>query len=238
MGNAKKEVGIINMKKIYVLHGWTYSLDKWRVFSKLMKSNGFEVVFLEIPGLTTKSDDVWDVVKYSRWLKKKVGNSKAILLGHSNGGRIASYFAAIYPDNVKKLILIDSAGIYRKDLYIRAKRFVFRCIAGIGKKFTDSKTLKKLLYRVAGEKDYIEAPDNMKMSMLNLINVDLTPAYKIMKTDTLIIWGQEDKITPISDGILIHKLIKNSKLKIIKDARHSPFFTHPKEVVEIIKNDF
>jgi pimeloyl-ACP methyl ester carboxylesterase len=226
------------MKKIYVLHGWTYSLDKWREFGSLMKKSGFDVVFLEIPGLTKESDGVWDVVKYSRWLKKKVGSSKAVLLGHSNGGRIASYFAAIYPENVEKLILIDSAGIYRKDLYIRTKRFIFRCIAGVGKKFTNSKTLKRLLYKAAGEKDYLEAPDNMKMSMLNLINVDLTPAYKIMKTNTLIIWGEEDKTTPVSDGVLIHKLIKNSKLKIIKDARHSPFFTHPKEVVEIIKNDF
>lgn len=225
-------------KKIYILHGWTYSLNKWDEFRKIMKRNGFDLTFLEIPGLTKKSDEVWDLEKYSRWLEEKVGSSKSILLGHSNGGRIATYYATINPKKVEKLILIDSAGVYRKDLYIRIKRFIFRCIAGVGKKITSSKKLKKLLYSLAGERDYFEAPDNMKKSMINLINADLTPAYELLKTDTLIIWGKEDKVTPVTDAYLMHKLIPKSRLAIIEGARHSPFFTHPEEVAEIIKNDF
>ncbi len=240
MGDAKKKMGTVNiiMKKIYVLHGWAYSLNKWNEFGKLMKKNGFDVIFLETPGLTAESSEEWDLEKYSRWLEKKVGKSKVILMGHSNGGRIASYYAAINPKKVEKLILIDSAGIYRKDLYIRTKRFIFRSIAAVGKKITNSKRLKRLLYRLAGERDYLEAPDNMKKTMINLINADLTTAFRLIKTDTLIIWGRNDKVTPVSDGILIHKLIKGSRLEIINEARHSPFFTHPKEVTEIIKNDF
>ena len=226
-------------KKIYILHGWTYSLDRWSKFSNLLKKNGFETVFLNIPGLTKESNEVWDIVKYSKWLEKILSKEKGkvILIGHSNGGRIASYYTAVNPRKVERLILVDSAGIYHKDLFIRAKRFIFRNIAGIGKKFTDSKFLKKLLYRVAGEKDYSEASDNMKRSMINLINVDLESVFRLIKTDTLIIWGREDKITPLSDAIQINKLVKKSKLHIIEGARHSPFFTHPKKVIEIIKND-
>lgn len=225
------------IKKIYILHGWTYSLNKWTEFEKLMKLEGFEVVFLETPGLTKESKEVWDLEKYSRWLENIIGNSKVILIGHSNGGRIASYYTAINPDKVKKLILIDSAGIYRKDLYMRTKRFVFRSIAAIGKRFTNSKFLRKLLYKMARENDYFEASENMKKTMINLINTDLTPAFKLIKTDTLIIWGKDDRITPVNDAFQINKLVNGSKLKIISDAKHSPFFTHPKEVVEIIKND-
>jgi pimeloyl-ACP methyl ester carboxylesterase len=237
LGDTKKKMGTLN-RKIYILHGWTYSLEKWNYFSNLLKNDGFETVFLKIPGLTETSDEVWDLEKYSRWLEKKIGKSKVILLGHSNGGRIASYYAAINPEKVEKLILIDSAGIFHKDLLIRVKRLVFRCIASIGKKFTNSYALKKLLYKVAGEKDYFEASDNIKKSMINLINADLTPAFKLIKTDTLIIWGKNDKTTPVSDGMLIHKLIEGSRLKIIDNAGHSPFFNHAKEVAGIIKNDF
>jgi pimeloyl-ACP methyl ester carboxylesterase len=229
-------MGTVN-KKIYILHGWTYSLDKWNDFGKLMKEDGFEVVFLETPGLTKESNEVWDLEKYSKWLENIVGNSKIILLGHSNGGRIASYYAALNPRKVEKLILMDSAGIYRKDLYIRAKRLIFRNIAGIGKRLTNSKFFKKLLYKLAGEKDYFEASDNMKKSMINLINTDLTSVFRLIKTNTLIIWGKNDKITPVADAIQINKLIEGSRLQIIGGAKHSPFFTHPKEVVEIIKND-
>ena len=70
--------------------------------------------------------------------------------------------------------------------------------------------------------------------MLNLINLNLTEVLRKIKVPTLVIWGQDDKITPLSDGKLIHQLIKNSKLKIIDNAKHSPQFTHPKEVAEII----
>jgi pimeloyl-ACP methyl ester carboxylesterase len=42
-----------------------------------------------------------------------------VLLGHSNGGRIALAFAEKYPDKVKQLVLIDSAGIYHNEFSIR-----------------------------------------------------------------------------------------------------------------------
>ena len=115
------------MQKIIILHGWTYSTDKWTNFVELLKKSGFDVEVLKIPGLTEESNEVWDLDKYSKWLFDKMSkeNEKVILLGQSNGGRIASYFASKHPDKVRNLILIDSAGIYHNDLYIRIKRFVF-----------------------------------------------------------------------------------------------------------------
>ena len=70
--------------------------------------------------------------------------------------------------------------------------------------------------------------------MINLINTDLTSILSNIKTPTLIIWGENDKITPLSDGKLMHKLIENSNFFIIKDAKHSPQFTHTNEVVKKI----
>lgn len=235
MGNTKKKMGALN--KIVILHGWTYSLDKWGVFVGRLKKSGFDVEIIEIPGLTLKSDEVWDLEKYSKWLDEKLGNSKVTLLGHSNGGRIASYFAAKFPGKIKKLILMDTAGIYHKELLLEIKRFLFRSVAKLGNKLTNSPVLKKFLYKLVREKDYQEASPNMRKTMLNLINSDLTPEFKKIRTPTLIIWGEEDRIIPLSDGQLINKLIKNSKLKIIKEARHSSFYTHADKVVKIIKHD-
>jgi len=225
-------------KKIYILHGWTYSLDKWQKFSNLLKQAGFDPVFLQIPGLTEKSDEIWNIEKYSKWLGDKIGSSKAVLLGHSNGGRIAAYFTSINPKRVEKLILIDSAGIYHKDIYIQIKRFVFGTLSKVGKKITSSDSMKNFLYFLAGERDYQKATPNMKLSMVNLSHHDLTPFLEKITVPTLIIWGKDDRITPVADGKIMQKLIKNSKLKVIDSARHSPFFTHPKEVIKIIKNDF
>ena len=84
------------MKKIYILHGWTYSLEKWSAFEKLLKREGFDPIFLKIPGLTSESNEVWDLDKYSNWLEKELSKEKdkVILLGHSNGGRSAAYFVS------------------------------------------------------------------------------------------------------------------------------------------------
>jgi pimeloyl-ACP methyl ester carboxylesterase len=227
------------MQKIYILHGWTYSLDNWKNFSVLLEKSGFEPVFLRIPGLTGESDQVWDIQKYSDWLGKELEkiNGKVVLLGHSNGGRIAAFFAAMHPEKIQQLILIDAAGIYHKELSLQIKRFVFNAISKIGKKLTNSEALKNLLYYLAGERDYQKAPPNMKLSMVSLTHHDLTPFLQKINVPTIIIWGEKDKITPISDAVLMNKLIKKSKLETITDARHSPFFTHPSEVVRIIKHD-
>ncbi|HTK03613.1 MAG TPA: alpha/beta hydrolase [Alphaproteobacteria bacterium] len=224
---------------IIILHGWTYSLDKWQEFEKNLKKERFSFKFLKIPGLTSETNEVWDIEKYSEWLKKELDKEKGkvVLVGHSNGGRIATYFASDHPEKVAKLILMDSAGIYHKEFLLQIKRFVFGILAKVGKKLTTSKILKEILYKLAGEQDYHKANPNMQKSMINLINFDLTSTFKKIDIPTLIIWGENDKTTPLSDANLIHKLIKNSKLKVIKDAKHSPFYTHPKQVVEILKND-
>ena len=225
-----------DIKKVFILHGWTYSLDKWQTFLNLLKEKGIEPIMLNVPGLTSQNDKVWGIDDYVLWLKKIIDKEKGeiVIVGHSNGGRIALSFVLKYPEKVKKLILIDSAGIYHNELSVRIKRLIFRSIAKIGKKFTSSKILENLLYKLVRESEYKEAPENMKKTMVNLISVDLKPQLAKINIPTLIIWGAKDKITTLSDGELMHKLIKNSKLTTIEDAKHSPQFTNARQVTDII----
>lgn len=238
MGNKKEEMGIMMKNPIVIIPGWTYSLEKWEPISKFFKESGFEINIVKVPGLIEKSNEVWDLGKYTDWLNNylKKFDSKVILIGHSNGGRIAISYSARYPEKIKKLILIDSAGIYHNELPLRVKRFLFKLIAKTGKLISGSNNLKKLLYKITGENDYKAATPNMRKTMINLISVDLKDILEKINTSTLIIWGENDKITLIKDGELMQKIIKNSKLEIIKEARHSPFYTNPDKVFEIIKN--
>ena len=216
--------------KIVILHGWTYTLEKWNDFGKLLNINGYEVEFLKIPGLSEKSDEVWDLEKYANWLDLKIGKNKVTLMGHSNGGRIALFYASLHPEKITRLIVVDSAGIYHRNFTLQLKRFIFGTVAKVGKLVTESPGIKKFLYSLAREKDYNVATPNMKKSMINLITSDLKNILPKINVNTLIIWGSEDQITPLSDAYLMKNLIKNSQLVIIKGARHSPFFTHPEKV--------
>lgn len=223
--------------KIFILHGWAYSTEKWEPFLKLLERNGIEYELLKIPGLTAPLDEVWALSDYVDWLHRTTKNQERItLLGHSNGGRIAIAYTLKYPEKVSQLILIDSAGIYHKELLLRIKRFTFGNLAKL-KNFVNSEFLKKIFYRIVREKDYSQATPVMKKVLRNLTESDLTNNLEKINAKTTIIWGENDRTTPLSDGKLMKEKIKNSELFVIKNAGHSPQFSHPKEVVNMIFNN-
>ncbi len=230
--------------KIYILHGWTYSLDKWQPFISELKNRKINPVLLKIPGLTEKINNPWTMNDYVNWLDKKfekdqsaVRQEKVILFGHSNGGRIAMNFAIKFPNKISKLILIDSSGIYHDEIRVKLKRKVFGTIAKTGRKILENNFGKNLLYFLAGENDYKDADENMKKTMVNLLASDKVLKAENISIPTIILWGEKDRITPLSDGEMLNKKIVKSKLLIVNGARHSPQFTHPQKLAEIISQN-
>lgn len=240
MGEKEKEFWtLVDMRrkiKIYILHGWAYTIEKWKPLIDLLRENGYEVKLLKIPGLTAPLDEIWDLDDYVGWMEDilRTEKDKVILMGHSNGGRIASVYCFRNPDKVNKLILIDSGGIYHNEIPIRIKRFVFANLAKLGRKFTNSEYFRKLLYKLTRESDYERANSVLRKTMQNLIRVDVSEVFGKLDLPVTIIWGEKDGITPIKDGYKIHELIKGSSFYVIKEARHSPMFTHVEEVGEVI----
>lgn len=220
----------------YIIHGWTYSIDKYKKISSLLNLQGLKTTILRVPGLTQKIDKSWGLNDYILWLKKIIDKEKdrVVLIGHSNGGRIAAAYAAIYPQKLDRLILIGCAGILHDELHVKLRLLFFSTLAKLGKKVGSSALLKNLLYKITGESDYNNATHLMKKTMIDLTKTDLSLSLTKITTPTLIVWGEHDKVTPINDSKIMHKLIKNSKLHIVKGARHSPHFTNAREVVDII----
>lgn len=227
------------MKKAYIIHGWSYSIEKWDEVVSLLKKKGINAVVLKVPGLIYPIEKPWTINDYVSWLEKELKDEKEkiILVGHSNGGRIAMAFVKKNPEKISHLFLIDSAGIYHNSIPVRIKRMVFGNLAQIGKKFTTDKTLKKILYKLARSNDYNKADLVMKETMVSLMESDKARYFEDVKIPTTIIWGKDDTTTPLSDGRLLNKEIKDSKFFIVKNAKHSPQFTHPHEVADIISNN-
>lgn len=221
-------------QKLLILHGWSYSTEKWEPFLKLLEDSNINYELLKIPGLTAPLKEVWNLADYVNWFKKEVGksNQKVVLLGHSNGGRIVASFAAEFPEKVACLILIDSAGVIRRDIKTVLKKNLLQLVTSAGKKITKSDKLRNLLYKAIGEQDYNKADETLKKTMVNLVKEDLETVFSIIIVPTLIIWGQNDGVTPLSDGRKINKRILGSELAIIPGAKHSPQFTNTQEVFQ------
>ncbi len=225
------------MTKIFILHGWTYQVETWRPLLGMLATRGIEYEFLRIPGLTDGTDPVWTLDDYVKWLEEKTaGHDKVILYGHSNGGRISLAYTAKHPEKVERLILEDSAGIPARGLR-SLKKNVFKAISRVGKAFTRSESVRRLLYKLIRVNDYSDATSNMKKTMANLISVDLSRVLNRIHCPTLVIWGGQDTTTPLHDGEILHEGIRGSRLIVIPDARHSPHITHPQKVVEILTHE-
>jgi pimeloyl-ACP methyl ester carboxylesterase len=179
---------------------------------------------------------VWTLDNYVEWLRTHVGSGPVILIGHSNGGRIALAFTAKYPDVVGRLILLDSSGIASKGLKV-VKREVFRIVAKIGRMLVNSERLRTLLYKLARVADYRKATPEMQQTMANLLSVDLSLVLHTIPCPTLLIWGAQDTTTPLSDGKILHAGINGSRMIVIEGARHSPHITHTGKVIEILTDE-
>ncbi|WUI01412.1 alpha/beta fold hydrolase [Spirillospora sp. NBC_00431] len=67
------------------------------------------------PGDLQLLDHLWDLVLYYDELFERLGLDRIDLIGHSYGGMVAAEFAATYPSRVRRLVLIDSMGLWRDD---------------------------------------------------------------------------------------------------------------------------
>lgn len=236
-GLAKKEgkVGTMKEKTIYILPGWTHNTSKWETLINLLTASGYKTHQLKIPGLEERIDTPWTISDYVNWLNGKIeGEKDVVLIGHSNGGRIALSYALEYPNKISDLILIDSAGFIKNDISNRIKKGIFKALAKTGKSLRLPAFTKTVLYKLAGEKDYYKASPFLRQTMQNLITLDLSEKVKDIEIPTTIIWGENDKITPLSFANILKINIINSKLFIIKNGRHSPQYTHPEKVFQII----
>ncbi|MDB5163474.1 MAG: hypothetical protein JWS12_91 [Candidatus Saccharibacteria bacterium] len=223
-------------QKLFIIHGWTYNLEKWTVITDLLTKEGFRPVQLKVPGLASRSKKVWDIDSYMAWLDQQLeGEEHPIVIGHSNGGRIALAYAQKYPERLAQLILIDSAGI-PNDHYLTAKLKLktLRGVSKLGQPVKRVPGVRRVFYKIIGARDYEQAPPNMKKTMANMLAADKTIHLRSIKTPVTLVWGRNDSTTPLRDGRLMRRKIRGAKLFVVEGARHAPMATHPQKVAQII----
>ena len=61
-----------------------------------------------------------------------------------------------------------------------------------------------------------------------VVNEDLKFLMPSVTADVLLIWGENDDATPVSDGYTMEKLMQKAGLAVVKGAGHYPFLDQPK----------
>lgn len=225
--------------ELYILHGWAVDPEneaKWERVRKLLHDKKIPTRFLPIPGLTvplSENSRAWTLTSYTNWLAEILPDKPVILLGHSFGGQLAVRFTTKYPDRVTALILVASSGIRDRSLLAHMKRIVFYGLAKIGAVFAYIPGATGIFYKLVREQDYYKAPPIMKKTMTNVIGEEIIEDLPQIAVPTLVIWGEKDTITPLRN-VAFFKTIPTMELRTIAEARHSPQFTHPDTVADIV----
>jgi pimeloyl-ACP methyl ester carboxylesterase len=228
---------------VLILHGWGGSSDSWRKVQRILAKEKYKVIVPDLPGFgkSITPPEPWQVKDYSNLilnLTEKLGTSQFFLLGHSFGGRIAIKFAKDHPQKIKKLILSGSAGIKQK--WGLKEKLIFQ-LSKLGNAiFTPTPLIRlkdkarNLFYIFLRHKDYVKADGTMKETVKKVLSEDLLPELSQIKTKTLLVWGQRDKMVPLKYAYIFKENISNSKLEILPKIGHSPNLEAPEKLSGII----
>jgi pimeloyl-ACP methyl ester carboxylesterase len=227
-------------EQVLLLHGWGGSIESMGlVFDTLAKS--YRVFAMDFPG-HGKSDlppKTWGIADYTECLLQvmdSLGVQRPHIIAHSFGGRVTIRLAMFHADRVNKIILVDSAGIrpqrppkyHLKIALSRIGKFLGKYGGRIGQ------TIRKSIYDRIGSKDYNSAGP-LRDTFVRVVNEDQTDMLQHIKSPTLLVWGADDKDTPLTSAEKMQKLIPNASLVVIENAGHFSYIDNPHKFHLIVK---
>lgn len=200
---------------LVILHGWNQSSSDWLTLKQMLDKK-FSVVMFDLPGFGNESlkNKKWSIPDYAEWVISKTDDIQGdkIILGHSFGGRIASYIASTNPKWLKGLILYGAPCIYRPSFKIRTKIFLAKIL-----KFLHLKKvfISKNIELVSADKH------GLGNVFRNTVSFDQTKFLSKITVPTLLIWGEYDSAVPLKIAKEIQSLVPKSRLSIINKTGHN-----------------
>ena len=228
---------------ILILHGWGSSSNAWGRDIEILREAGFGVIIPDLPGFGESPAPVraWGVDDYSglvlRFLQA-LDVHPAVIVGHSFGGRVAIRLLLQSPEIAKGLLLCASSGLKKKRTRKQeAQHFIAKVGGPIFSVYPFSKVhslARRLLYRSIGEYDYYRAAGTMRDTFKRVIDEDIAVEIKKLHHPTLIVWGDQDNVTPIGDAYRFHQLIKGSRVEVIEGVGHRLYDEQPEKFCKFV----
>ena len=226
---------------IIILHGLMGGLSNFQGVIDYFPLKGYKVIIPELPiyDLPLKKTTVKQFAEFLLSFLEFKGLKDVVLLGNSLGGHIGLVFTKNYTDYVKGLVLTGSSGLYENSMgetypkrgnydYIKQKsEEVFYDPKVATKEIVDEvfetvNDRNKLIKTLAIAKSAIR--HNMAQDLPN------------MPTNTCLIWGKNDDVTPPKVADEFHELLPKSSLYWIDKCGHAPMMEHPEEFNRILES--
>jgi pimeloyl-ACP methyl ester carboxylesterase len=213
-----------------LVHGLGGSAEDWRYLAPYLAKAGFRVVMPDLPGYGRSeqpadfSYSVPDEAAAVVGFLDSLGLKQVELGGWSMGGWIVQQVAARHPERVSRLMLFDSAGLAVKPDW-DTRLFTPATPAELDQ-------LDALLYPHPSKIPVFVARDILRVSKQNAwvihraLDSMLTGMYATdpllpgLKMPVLLVWGAEDRVTPLSEANAMQALAPQSQLDIYPGCGH------------------
>lgn len=182
-------------------------------------------------------DTIEDLVFHYTDLMDHIGLDQPYVAGLSLGGWLAAELATRYSNRLKKLALINPAGLRvpgspMADIFAadpqETRRLVFHePESELARGFIPDNPPQEVLENALRAR---EATARVGWNPY-LCNPKLRSRLYRVTVPTLIIWGESDRLIPLAHGQAYHEGIEGSQLVMISDCGHAPPFEKPEETV-------
>lgn len=215
-------------KPLILLHGWGCNGDTMRCIFNFFSRIGYAVYLPDLCGFgqsepPKKPFSVYDYADIIEQFITRFNIEKPDIIAHSFGGRIALILAS--RNKVNRLVITGGAGLKpRRNLvyYIKVLRYK------IAKKF------KRKTDRY-GSTDYKNSRGVMRSVFYSTVNTHLDGLLKKIYCPTLLLWGRNDKSTPLYMARKMARKIKNSKLITLNNSGHFAFIDESSLFMRVCK---
>ncbi|MEP6699828.1 MAG: alpha/beta fold hydrolase [Bacteroidota bacterium] len=223
---------------LVLLHGLFGALSNFTpLIEYFSQYNKVVVPILPLLEMDILHTSVGGLAKFVNRFLEARGFQNVHLLGNSLGGHVALLHTLKHPERIKSLILTGSSGLFENgmgDTYPKRGDYEF-----IKKKteltFYDPKTAtKELVDEVYGiVNNRIKAIKIIALAKSAIRN-NLGEELNQIKQPTLLVWGNNDTITPPFVAKEFNKLIPNSELHFVDKSGHAPMMEVPDEFNAIL----
>lgn len=249
---------------VVLIHGWPLSGAMWEYQKQAIVNSGYRCITYDRRGFG-KSDQPWDGYSYDTLaqdlndLIKSLHLEDVILVGFSmGGGEVGRYVGKHGTSKLSKLVFLSSIapfmlktddnleGVPEKALEelkdaVKTDRLGF--LDSFGKKFVNYEDYKDKISEEQVHYNWIIAAGASPKGTLDCIDsfgkTDLRADLKKIDIPTLFIHGDADQIVPITPTAKQgHKIVKNSRIEVIKDAPHGCIFTHVEKINKFLLDFF
>ena len=249
------EFGKGNEKIVLFLHGLGASSLAWRDIPEAL-SKYFHTIALDLVGFggTDKPHENYTLNYFCKFLEKFLSEigidriKKISVIAHSLGGYIALEYAIRNKTRINKLILFNSSGLLGKPTpllydYLNAVQTTDPVVR--------SNKLKNVFENLVADRiRLLPIIVDIFVSTINMpgakhafesafenstsTTLDLNTIKEIKEIPCLIIWGEKDKLIPVTFAEKFKEIFDNATILIIKDAGHSPFIEKPAIVYQAL----